>query len=205
MSQNKDHWEKVYNDRKPDEVSWFQDDPTQSLAMVERAGLPKGARIIDVGGGASSLVDRLLALGYSDLSVLDISGKALAYAKERLGASSANIKWLEVDITRFTPTEVYDLWHDRAVFHFLTDPADRARYLEGLKRGLRPGGTLVLASFAPDGPEKCSGLAVCRYGREDILAALGPEFELLEVEAETHKTPWDTEQRFNYFRLKFLG
>lgn len=202
MSSSREHWEKVYTDRKPDEVSWFQEDPKKSLEMIEHAAIPKDGRIIDVGGGASKLADRLLDLDYGAVSVLDISAKALSYSQVRLGDRASEVQWIVSDATDFSATKPYDLWHDRAVFHFLTDPSDRAKYLAGLKTGLRAGGTLILAAFATDGPEKCSGLPVCRYGKAEVAAALGPEFELMETDAETHRTPWDTEQRFNYFRFR---
>ncbi len=205
MSTTREFWEKVYGERKPDEVSWFQVDPTRSLALLQAAGLAKDAAFIDVGGGASVLVDRLLSLGYTDLSVLDISAKALDYAKERLDEKAPSIHWIEADATAFAPPKAYDLWHDRAVFHFLTAPEDRAKYLGALRKGLRIGGTLVLAAFAADGPEKCSGLPVCRYGQEAIVAELGRGFELVGSAQETHRTPWDTEQRFNYFRFMRLS
>jgi len=198
MSQTKEHWEKVYTERKPDEVSWFQEVPTLSLALIEQAGIPKDAAILDMGAGASRLVDRLLAKGYSRVSVLDISGQALSYAKERLGATATKVRWIEADATEFTPPEIYDLWHDRAVFHFLTAEVDRERYLHSLRNGLRVGGTLILAAFAPDGPEKCSGLNVCRYDAASAQAVLGTEFELLQEADEAHRTPWDKEQRFKY-------
>ncbi len=195
----KEHWDKVYAERKPDEVSWYQAEPTVSLELIQGLGLSQDAAIIDVGGGASVLVDRLLALGYGDLSVLDISNKALDYSRQRLGAAASKVTWLVADVTAFSPSKVFDLWHDRAVFHFLTDAKDREAYVLRLRQGLRAGGHLILASFAPDGPEKCSGLPVCRYDANTLQAALGPGFKLLTQRDETHTTPWDTQQRFSYF------
>lgn len=198
----KQHWDKVYAERKPDEVSWYQAEPTLSLELIQGLKLPADAPVIDVGGGASVLVDRLLAAGHTDLSVLDISGRALAYTKERLGAAAEAVTWLEADATAFAPPKAYALWHDRAVFHFLTAESDRAAYVARLHQGLQPGGHLILASFAPDGPEKCSGLPVCRYDAASLQATLGPGFKLLAERDEAHKTPWDTEQRFRYFTFK---
>jgi trans-aconitate methyltransferase len=205
MFQRKSHWEKIYGERKPDEVSWFQAEPKKSLEFISLSGASKDTPIIDVGGGASILVDRLLAQGYSDLTVLDISAAALAYDRERLGSEAAKIKWIESDIIDFKPERKYGLWHDRAVFHFLTDKADRERYGKLLHQALAIGGHLVLASFAPDGPEKCSGLAVCRYDASNISEELGPDFTLIREESESHRTPWDKEQKFRYFLLQRLS
>jgi SAM-dependent methyltransferase len=205
MPSSREHWEKVYMERKPDEVSWFQQNPEKSLALITNAQLSLSARIIDVGGGASRLVDRLAEIGYKDLSVLDISEKALEYAKVRHGDKEPKIEWIQADATTFQTSRTFDVWHDRAVFHFLTDPAERFRYRLGLKRALRAGGNLIIATFAPDGPEKCSGLSVCRYGKDNIVAELGSDFELLETAEETHRTPWDTTQHFNYFRFRKMN
>jgi SAM-dependent methyltransferase len=169
------------------------------LEFIQLSKVPKDGAIIDIGGGASVLVDRLLELGYKALTVLDISGAALNYSKERLGERSKAVNWVEADITQFDPATTFEVWHDRAVFHFLTDAADRSKYVSLLGRAVKPGGHLVLASFAPDGPEKCSGLPVCRYDARLIGRELGGGFELLREDEETHQTPWDKEQKFRYF------
>src|SRR5690606_32933400 len=150
----------------------------------------------------SPLVDRLLDLGFSDLSVLDISSKALEHARRRLGGRSENVQWIVADVTAFEPERHYDLWHDRAVFHFLTDEADRRRYVDLASRFGCLGGNMILVSFALDGPEKCSGLPVCRYGAEEIQAVLGGDFELVQELSEDHHTPFDTVQKFRYFLFK---
>jgi SAM-dependent methyltransferase len=156
--------------------------------------------VIDIGGGDSRFVDVLLARGCQCLTVLDISSAALTRAKARLGPAQNRVTWLEADVIGAWPVPQVDVWHDRAVFHFFTDDADRAAYLAHLRRGLREGGTLILATFAPDGPEKCSGLPVVRYSPETLRAVLGPEFRLLESIEEAHPTPWNTRQAFSYTR-----
>ena len=183
-------------------MSWFQAEPKKSLELIQLSAASKEASIIDVGGGASVLVDRLLSQGYKDLSVLDISAAALGHSKKRLGERARRVHWFEADITRFEPPHQYDVWHDRAVFHFLTDSLDRAKYAALVWGAIKPAGHLILASFAPDGPEKCSGLTVCRYDAGLISAELGPEFQLIREEAEDHLTPWDKEQKFRYFLFK---
>lgn len=201
MSDRKAHWEAIYRDKSPLEVSWYQQEPALSLELIRRSGVGLDAPIIDVGGGASVLVDRLQAAGYTKLSVLDLSAQALTCARRRLGSAAEHIDWIEADITDFQPPRQYALWHDRAVFHFLTDAADRARYVEVLQRALSPGGHLIIAAFAIGGPEKCSGLDIVQYDADKLLAALGPGFELVETRAEAHITPAGGEQQFNYFRF----
>lgn len=196
-----EHWNQVYQTKPPDDVSWFQPRPTTSLRLIEACGVGKSDGIIDVGGGASVLVDFLLDAGYSQLAVLDISAAALDHAKGRLGARADAVDWFAADVTTFVPTRQFGLWHDRAVFHFLTDTADRQKYVEAMKRTLTPEGHVVIATFATDGPEKCSGLSVCRYDAPAMSAELGAEFQLVEQVNETHVTPWSTEQRFSYFRF----
>ncbi len=202
MADKKSHWEGVYADRGPDEVSWFQADPAKSLEFIRLAGLPKGGAFIDVGGGASVLVDRLQEAGFEDLSVLDISAKSLSYSKERLSAGAGRVHWFEADVLSFAPDREFALWHDRAVFHFLTEPGERARYTALMGRAVKIGGHAILATFAPDGPAKCSGLEVRRYDAALMKAELGPGFELVRQDAETHVTPWDQEQRFAYFLFR---
>jgi len=196
------HWETIYGERKPEDVSWFQESPALSLQLIKGAAPSKDARIIDVGGGASRLVDALAAEGFTGLSVLDISGRALSHSRDRLGSRAKKISWIESDVAAFAPAESYDVWHDRAVFHFLTEKAERDAYLGVLRRSLKPGGALILAAFAPDGPERCSGLPVRRYDAALVRETFGPGFKLVLETAETHLTPWKTEQRFSYFLLK---
>ena len=200
--QRKQHWEEVYRNKSPLEVSWFQVHPEFSLDLIEATGIGKDQPVIDIGGGASRLVDKLLAAGYHDVTVLDIAAAALAHAQERLGNQAAQVKWIESDITAFTPPRRYALWHDRAVFHFLTDPADRAQYLTALHQGLADDGQAIIATFALDGPEKCSNLPVERYDATKLRAVLGADFELVETRGETHRTPANKLQQFMYFRLR---
>jgi trans-aconitate methyltransferase len=197
-----EHWQGVYTSKRSTEVSWHQPEPIKSLEMIERAGLPANSSLIDVGGGASTLVDALL--GRYDMTVLDISSAALQQAQDRLGMNADRVTWLAADITRaFVPTQRYDLWHDRAVFHFLINPDDRSSYLTALRGALKPGGFVLLATFAPDGPIKCSGLAVRRYDAKQMLEVLGEDFQLLEERLETHVTPSGGEQRFVYALFEY--
>ena len=200
-----EHWNQVYQCNSPDDVSWFQTRPAASSKLIEGCGVGKANGIIDVGGGASMLVDFLLDAGYTQLAVLDISVAALDHAKGRLGARADAVDWIAADVTTFVPTRQFGLWHDRAVFHFLTEKADRQKYVETMKRTLAPEGHTIIATFATDGPEKCSGLAVSRYDGPAICAELGAEFQLLEQVNETHVTPWKTEQQFSYFRFARRG
>jgi SAM-dependent methyltransferase len=197
-----EHWEKVYTERQPNEVSWYQVDPKLSLDLIHHCGLSPEACILDVGAGASVLVDRLVEEGHSCLGVLDIASSALDKAKTRLGAKANGVFWQVGDVTGYSPDREYELWHDRAVFHFMVTDEDRQNYLKSLRASLKPGGWVVLAAFAPDGPEKCSGLPVQRYDADLLLSTLGQGFELKEQASETHKTPWDSEQKFNYFLLQ---
>ena len=190
------HWEGVYRTRDPAAVSWFQPVPTPSLELIRATGAPPSTAIIDVGGGASSLADHLLAAGYSDVTVLDIAPTALLRTRERLGPAAGRVSWIEADITRFVPARQYGLWHDRAVFHFLTDPADRDRYLDALKAGLADGGHLILATFGPDGPTRCSGLEVQRYSAEQLSRVLGPDYRLQQSLLDEHVTPGSGRQQF---------
>lgn len=198
----KEHWNQVYQTKAPDEVSWFQARPTISLKLIEKSGIGKAQGVIDVGGGASVLVDFLLDAGFERPAVLDISAAALALPRQRLRERAGNVEWFEADVTEFNPPRRFALWHDRAVFHFLTDKADRRKYLETLKRTLTPDGHAVIATFAIDGPAKCSGLAVARYDAPAICAELSDEFQLVEQVDETHLTPWGSEQKFVYFLFK---
>lgn len=193
------HWEDVYTRTATDEVSWFQPEATRSRALVGGCAAERDAAIIDVGGGASVLVDDLLADGYTHLSVLDLAGSALAAARERLGERAGQVEWIEADVLEYPFAEdAFDVWHDRAVFHFLTDAADRRRYVAQLQRALRPGGHVVIATFAEDGPSQCSGLDVQRHTERSLQEALGPAFELRDSRYEIHHTPAGKEQAFLY-------
>lgn len=198
----KAHWQQIYAEKSPTEVSWFQTEPVLSLKFIEHCQLDVSDPVIDVGGGASVLVDRLLARGFSSVAVLDISATALTASRQRLGAAAERVEWIEADITRFAPQRRFALWHDRAVFHFLTDPDDRRRYVAALKTALRPGGYVIIAPFAVGGPERCSGLPIVQYDAGKIRAELGPEFRLMEEQAERHQTPAARVQAFSYFRLQ---
>ena len=196
------HWEKIFAKKAPTQLSWYQAHPQQSLQMIAECGLTPDARIIDIGGGTSLLVDFLLDAGYRNVTVLDIAANALEENRRRLGARANAVSWIEADVTRapLFPNR-YDLWHDRAVFHFLLDPADRQNYTDALRRSLYAGGHVILATFASDGPQKCSGLDVLRYGADEIAAAFGEEFRLIGSLDERHQTPSDTIQKFTYFHL----
>lgn len=202
MLDRRKHWEKIYSEKKPDQVSWFQAGPKQSLELVKLAGIPQKGSVIDVGGGASVLVDRLLDEGFKNITVLDVSNTALLYAKERLGERAKQVKWVVKDVTDFNPLVQFDLWHDRAVFHFLIEEADRKKYASIVSRAVKPGGHLILASFALDGPNVCSNLPVCRYDAKLVQKELGNDFELIREETEAHRTPWDKEQKFKYFLFR---
>jgi SAM-dependent methyltransferase len=194
---SKHHWEQVYTTKATDAVSWFQQEPIPSLDMIAAAGVAADAAIVDVGGGASLLVDRLLDRGFTKLTVLDVSEHALALAKARLGSRAASVAWVVEDVTSWEPpSAAFTLWHDRAVFHFLVDEADRHGYLRALDRGLTPGGFAIFATFALSGPERCSGLPVRRYSAATLQAALGAGYELVKTIPETHMTPSGNRQDF---------
>jgi SAM-dependent methyltransferase len=195
----KSHWEDMYNTKSSTEVSWYQIRPSLSLNLIEVTGIEKGQGIIDVGGGSSTLVDCLLDEGYEDLAVLDISGRSLMIARARLGDREGDVGWYEANATEFQPPRQFDLWHDRAVFHFLTDEQDRRKYMNVLKEALMPEGYFVIATFAIDGPKRCSGLDTIQYDEESMSLELGDEFTLLEKTDEKHITPGDKEQKFTYF------
>ena len=190
------HWENVYTTKRENEVSWFQENPAASLELIGLARPVPGSAIIDVGGGASRLVDCLLHRGFKDVTVLDISAAALDAAKARLGEQASQVQWITADVTGWRPDRTFDLWHDRAAFHFLTDPADRAAYVGCLQRSIRPGAHVILATFAIDGPEKCSGLPVHRYDETGLARELGDGFQLMQSRRHEHSTPWNSMQRF---------
>jgi len=200
--ERKGHWESVYRQKSADQTSWHQDVPQLSLAMIARAKLEPSSPILDIGGGASLLVDYLLEQGYSDLTILDISAAALEQAKARLGNRAGVPCWVQAEVTRFSPVRQYGLWHDRAAFHFLTDPEERQSYVNVLTRSLASQGQAIIATFSPQGPEKCSGLDIVQYDASRISEVLGPAYVLLEQQEELHVTPSGGEQWFNYFRFQ---
>lgn len=203
MSERRQHWEQVYRTRAPEQVSWYQQEARNSLELVRRAGPECAAAIIDIGGGASTLVDSLVDAGYRDVTVLDLAPDALAIARTRLGARAGSVHWMTADILDAElPAARYDIWHDRAAFHFLTNPDDRARYVAQLRHALTPGGSVVMATFALDGPPRCSGLEVTRYSAESLADELGSGFELIESVREEHRTPSGAVQHFQYSLLR---
>ena len=195
------HWQQVYRTKAESDVSWFEAFPTVSLRLLESAGLTRETCVIDVGGGDSHLVDVLAARGLDCLAVLDVSDAALERAKSRLGPTAGVPVWIRSDVAAEWSLKPMDIWHDRAVFHFLVDPADRAGYLRQLRRTLKPNGAVIIATFAPDGPERCSGLPVARYSPESLASELGPDFRLRDSLRHTHVTPWGTAQAFQYSRF----
>ncbi|WP_024326338.1 class I SAM-dependent methyltransferase [Thioalkalivibrio sp. AKL19] len=193
------HWEHVYQTRATDAVGWYQAQARTSRALIEAVAPDRDAAIVDIGGGASVLADELLTAGYGNLTVVDLSGAALAKARERIGTRASEVVWQEADVLGYAfPEASFDVWHDRAVFHFLTDPDQRARYARQMRRALRPGGHVVIGTFAPDGPETCSGLPVQRHSPDTLQDAFGPECVLVQSQREVHVTPGGTEQPFNW-------
>jgi SAM-dependent methyltransferase len=194
---SKAHWERVYTTRQSTEVSWYQDAPTRSLALLREVGAGPATAIIDVGGGDSTLVDAVVTERLGRMTVLDLSGAALARARARLGSRAGEVTWTEADVTRAAlPPQAFDVWHDRAVFHFLTAPEDRQRYAAVAASAVRPGGALLMATFAADGPTRCSGLEVARYSPETLARELGDAFTLVRGFGDVHRTPAGAEQRF---------
>jgi SAM-dependent methyltransferase len=195
----KEHWEAVYRSRRPTEVSWYQAEAALSTRLIRQFVTAHDAPIIDVGGGASVLVAELAAAGYTDLTVLDLSLAAITAAQARLGAAGGKIRWMEADILNAAlPAGGFSFWHDRAVFHFLTDPSDRARYVTQVRLAVRPGGHVLVATFAEDGPTRCSGLEVVRYSPAALHSQFGPGFTFLRAEREEHHTPSGGTQAFTY-------
>jgi len=203
MSGRKEHWEKVYREKSPDTVSWYQGVPALSLSLIEKAALPLDAPVIDVGGGAATLVDNLCERGYSNVSVLDISAAALAHCRNRLAQKGYQAHWFEEDVTRFNPPHRFALWHDRAVFHFLTSKTDRESYVDVLEHSLQPGGQVAMLTFAVGGPARCSGLDIVQYDADRLGAELGAHFRLMEWGRETHLTPAGKQQDFAWFRFSY--
>lgn len=200
----KAHWETIYNTKAPESVSWYQPTPEVSLAYIDAFRVPPAAAIIDVGGGDSLLADHLLEQGYSDITVLDISETAIDRARKRLGRRAERVKWIVADAAGFTPSRTYDFWHDRAAFHFLTDPQDIARYVESARKGVHPDGLLVVGTFSLEGPEKCSGIPVRQYSGKSLAGLLEPDFEKVRCETHDHHTPSGSVQNFVFcsFRRK---
>lgn len=195
---NQAHWQNVYTTKNSATVSWFQAEATPSLEAFAKLNVVKDTPIIDIGGGASTLVDALLADGWSDVSILDIAESALEVPKARLGSAAAEVEWIVADITEWQPKRHYGLWHDRAVFHFLTAPQQRTAYRSALEAGVAHGGHVILATFALDGPEKCSGLPVQRHDAASAQQELGPKFKLMETWPQAHTTPGGNTQNFNW-------
>jgi 2-polyprenyl-3-methyl-5-hydroxy-6-metoxy-1,4-benzoquinol methylase len=200
----KTHWERVYTTKGEREVSWFQENPVPSLELIGLAGLPTDAAVIDIGGGASRLVDALAERKIGKITVLDLSAVALDAARERLGEKGADVKWVVADVTTWEPSQTYDLWHDRAALHFLTDASDRSAYVGNLKKAVRPGGHVIIGTFALDGPERCSGLPIVRYDAGVLGAILGIEFDLMDSRRHDHTTPWGAVQRFQFSTFRRL-
>ena len=197
-----EHWNGVYTTKAEREVSWFEASPDVSLAMIEAAGLTSDTCVLDVGGGESRLVDALVARGIHCIGVLDVAREALLRAQTRLGDEAADVAWIQADVTGMWSWKDVDIWHDRAVFHFLTERADRAKYNERLVAHVKPGGAVIIATFALEGPEKCSGLPVTRYSPETLASELGGGFTLVESRPHAHTTPWGATQAFQYSRFK---
>lgn len=200
----KEHWENIYSNKKLEEVSWYQPTPETSLNFIAELDLPKDAAIIDVGGGDSFLVDNLLKLGFTNISVLDISGGALKRAKERLGKVAEKVTWIEADASAFQPQQQYDLWHDRAAFHFLTDEEKKGSYLKNLENSVKPGGYVILGTFSDKGPDKCSGIVIRKYSTGELGSLLSSDFKKLKCMNLDHHTPWDSVQNFSFCSFQKL-
>lgn len=196
--ETREHWRHAYAAKAPDELSWFEASPSSSLKALDRLCLERPLSIVDVGGGASTLADALLGRGWSDITIVDIADTALASSRERLGPRAADVHWHVADIRDWLPGRTFDIWHDRAVFHFLTGVGDRTDYKRTLAAGTHAGSHVIIATFAVDGPDKCSGLPVHRYDAALLAAEIGPEFSLVGDWRETHVTPWGTEQPFQW-------
>ena len=200
----KNHWENIYSTKKLNEVGWYQPTPETSLNFIKELKLPKTASIIDIGGGDSFLADNLLEIGYQNISVLDISKKAIERAKLRLGKKGENVKWIEVEITEFNPTETYDLWHDRAAFHFLTDENEIENYILSAQKGVSDSGNLIIGTFSTEGPKKCSGIEIRQYSESTLLNRFTSSFEKIKCLIIDHETPFNTTQNFIFCGLRKL-
>tara|TARA_R100000935_G_scaffold35198_1_gene55960 strand:+ start:64 stop:687 length:624 start_codon:yes stop_codon:yes gene_type:complete len=204
VESKKKHWENIYDTKKITEVSWYQPVPESSLNFINAAGLEKNAEFIDIGGGDSFLVDNLISLGYTNLNVLDISLNAIERAKLRLADKADEVTWIEADITDFNPSRTYDVWHDRAAFHFLTSPKDIQKYLDTMESAISPGGFLILGTFSNNGPKKCSGIEIKQYSIEELKAAVPDSFKFIEGENIDHLTPSGSLQNFTFCRFQKL-
>ena len=200
----KKHWENIYQKKDNNEVSWYQPTPETSLSFFRQFNVPKSAKIIDIGGGDSFLVDHLLDLGYEDISVLDISEAAIDKANKRLGVRSANVKWIVEDVTNFKPKEKYDFWHDRAAFHFLTNEADISEYIEMAAQNINPTGVLVIGTFSDQGPKNCSGIEIKQYSETSMTRRLQKFFEKIKCITIDHLTPFNTTQNFVFCSFRKL-
>ncbi len=200
----KKHWENIYQTKELKDVSWFQPTPETSLDFFKQFNVPTTAKVIDIGGGDSFLVDHLLDLGYQDISVLDISASAIDRAKQRLGDRAKNVKWIVSDAAKFKPTEKYDFWHDRAAFHFLTNEQEISNYLETARQNINPTGVLVIGTFSEQGPKKCSGIEIKQYSETTMTERLKTFFEKIRCIAVDHKTPFDTIQNFVFCSFRKL-
>ena len=200
----KRHWENIYQTKELKDVSWFQPTPETSLDFFKQFNVPTTAKVIDIGGGDSFLVDNLLDLGYQDISVLDISAAAIDRAKQRLGDKAKNVKWVVADAATFKPTEKYDFWHDRAAFHFLTDEQEIANYLQIAQESINPTGVLVIGTFSEQGPKKCSGIEIKQYSETTMTDQLKKFFEKIKCITVDHKTPFDTIQNFVFCSFRKL-
>jgi ubiquinone/menaquinone biosynthesis C-methylase UbiE len=195
----KSHWDQIYASKAPSAVGWYQSHLKTSLELIRSTGVTAHSKILDIGGGASTLVDDLLDAGFEDITILDISMVALRHAMQRLGERASQVRWMEGDITCISlPALHYDLWHDRAVFHFLTDPEKRQAYMAAMEHAVKPGGSVIVATFAPSGPPRCSGLEVVRYSPDSLQGEFGKRFTLTRRIEEAHVTPWRARQDFMY-------
>lgn len=203
---SKAHWSGIYQTKHSNDVSWYQDDPALSLDFIKRAAPNPAARIVDAGAGASTLADHLLDAGYHNLTLIDLSAEALDVVHQRLDYRAASVAFIEGDVTAPPlSANTYDVWHDRAVFHFLVDETARRQYADAVRRVLKPGGHAIIATFGPDGPTQCSGLPVARYDAQALHTALGAGFEFLDSATEIHCTPWGSEQQFTYILCRIQG
>lgn len=195
---SKEHWEKVYTSKEDNEVSWYQEIPRTSIEVIKKTANGQSDSIIDIGGGNSNLASELMNLKFLDISVLDISEASLNRTKEKLGEKAKNINWYVSDVLGFEPTKKIDIWHDRAVFHFVTGQTDKTAYVQKIKNSLKENGTLILATFSKEGPTKCSGLEICQYDKDSLIPLFGKDFDLVDLFKEEHTTPFNTTQNFIY-------
>lgn len=202
LSDKKKHWETIYSTKQLNEVSWYQPTPETSLNIIKELKISKSASIIDIGGGDSFLVDNLLHLGYKNITVLDISKKAIERAKLRLGKLGETVKWIEADVSNFNPTETYSVWHDRAAFHFLTEEQDINNYITSAEKGIKSSGDLIIGTFSKNGPKKCSGLEITQYSENDLTKKFKASFKKTTCQVVEHETPFNTTQNFIFCSFK---